>query len=61
MCEKIGENFKIKLKSRLAIVFTYKNYEISLFKGGRMLIKNVESEESALTLYRKIRNILENG
>jgi len=32
------------LKSRLALMFNYKGYEVSLFNGGRMLIKNVTAK-----------------
>jgi adenylyltransferase/sulfurtransferase len=46
--------FKVRVKSSLAIVFDYENFEISLFNGGRMLIKNVNDEESALKVYREI-------
>lgn len=52
--EAIKEQFKVRVKSSLAIIFNYKNYEISLFNGGRMLIKNVDNEESALEIYREI-------
>ncbi len=51
---KIGQIFKVRVKSSMVIVFTYKNYEITLFNGGRMLIKNVEDEEKALKIYREI-------
>jgi adenylyltransferase/sulfurtransferase len=52
--EKIRRHFKVRIKSQLAIIFNHKNYEISLFKGGRMLIKNVENEEKALKIYKEI-------
>ncbi|MEM3577080.1 MAG: HesA/MoeB/ThiF family protein [Candidatus Bathyarchaeia archaeon] len=52
--EKIKRHFKVRIKSQLAIMFNHKNYEISLFKGGRMLIKNVENEEKALKIYKEI-------
>ncbi|MGQ9624511.1 MAG: HesA/MoeB/ThiF family protein [Candidatus Bathycorpusculaceae bacterium] len=52
--EMIKEQFKVRIKSSLAIIFDYKNYEISLFNGGRMLIKNVDNEKSALEIYREI-------
>lgn len=52
--EKIRQHFKVRIKSQLAIIFNHKNYEISLFKGGRMLIKNVENEEKALKIYEEI-------
>jgi hypothetical protein len=42
------------MKSQLAIVFDYKGFEVSLFDGGRMLIKNVENERAALKVYRDI-------
>jgi len=54
ICTKIRQNFKIRVKSSTAIVFTYKNYEITLFNGGRMLIKNIENEETAQKIYREI-------
>jgi len=46
--------FKIRIRSRLAIIFDYKNCEVSLFEGGRMLIKNADDEGSALALYHDI-------
>ncbi|MDR2700649.1 MAG: HesA/MoeB/ThiF family protein [Nitrososphaerota archaeon] len=50
----INQLFKIQLKSRLALMFNYDNYEISFFNGGRMLIKGVTNKEKALTIYREI-------
>jgi hypothetical protein len=52
--ESIKQQFKIQIKSRLVIVFDYKNFEISLFNNGRMLIKNVTTEKSALIVYREV-------
>jgi len=52
--ESIRQRFKVRIKSSLAIIFDYKNFEISLFSGGRMLIKNVNDEEAALELYKEI-------
>ncbi len=52
--ETIKDRFRIRLKSHLAIVFYYKTFEISLFKGGRMLIKGVKTEESALKTYKEL-------
>jgi ArsR family metal-binding transcriptional regulator len=54
----IKKAFKVRVKSKLAIMFTYKIYEITLFNGGRMLIKNVKSEKAALSVYREIRKKL---
>ena len=54
----INKQFQVRLKSRLALMFNYKGYEVSLFNGGRMLIKNVSSEKEALKIYREIINAL---
>jgi hypothetical protein len=35
-------------------MFDYKTYEVSLFNGGRMLIKGVGDEKTALAVYREI-------
>jgi molybdopterin/thiamine biosynthesis adenylyltransferase len=53
-CESIKRLFKVRMKSQFAIVFDYESFEISLFNGGRMLIKNVDDEKSAMTVYRHI-------
>jgi molybdopterin-synthase adenylyltransferase len=50
----VNEHFSVRLKSRLALMFTYKDYEVSLFNGGRMLIKGVKDEETAMLVYRDI-------
>jgi molybdopterin/thiamine biosynthesis adenylyltransferase len=50
----VNEQFKVRLKSRLALMFDYKGYEVSLFNGGRMLVKNVACEQEALKAYREI-------
>ena len=55
---KVNECFHVRLKSRLALMFKYKSYEVSLFNGGRMLIKNVANEEEALKAYREIISTL---
>jgi len=54
----IKRHFKVRIKSQLAIIFDYKNFEISLFKGGRMLIKNVNDEKSALKVYTEVNKKL---
>jgi adenylyltransferase/sulfurtransferase len=54
--ETARQHFKVRLKSHLAIIFDYKDFEVSLFNGGRMLIKNVQSENAALKAYREILN-----
>ncbi len=52
--EQIKRRFKVRIKSSLAIIFDYKSFEVSLFNGGRMLIKNVDDEKAALKVYREI-------
>ena len=56
---KLEPHFKILMKSSLVIVFEYAGkVEVSLFKPGRMLIKNVEDEKGALEIYKDILNKL---
>jgi len=57
--EKTKQHFKVQIRSRLAIIFSYRDLEVSLFNGGRMLIKNVTNEKAALEAYREILQILE--
>jgi molybdopterin-synthase adenylyltransferase len=52
---KIRQNgWHVRVKSSLALMFDFKGLEISLFAGGRMLIKNVKDETEALKAYREI-------
>ena len=50
----VRQQFKVRLKSHLAIIFDYATMEVSLFNGGRMLIKNVPNEKAALKAYKEI-------
>jgi len=52
--ELIKRRFRVRIKSSLAIIFDYKSFEVSLFHGGRMLIKNVDDEKTAFKVYREI-------
>jgi hypothetical protein len=52
--EQIRKKFKVRVKSQLAVMFDYGDLEVSLFNGGRMLIKNVKSEKAALSAYKEI-------
>ncbi len=45
---------RVRVKSHLAVMFDYKGLEVSLFNGGRMLIKNVSDEDAALKAYKDI-------
>jgi len=52
---KLHRHFKILIKSPIVIVFQYDdNVEVSFFQFGRMLIKNVEDETTALKVYRDV-------
>jgi adenylyltransferase/sulfurtransferase len=52
--ESIRRQFEVRVRSQLAVIFSYQDFEISLFHGGRMLIKNVHDEKSALRVYREV-------
>jgi len=53
--ETLKQHFKMLVRSSLVIVFKYNGgVEVSLFNHGRMLIKNVKDEKSALTVYNRI-------
>jgi molybdopterin/thiamine biosynthesis adenylyltransferase len=56
---RVSKQFNVRLKSRLALMFNYKSYEVSLFNGGRMLIKGVSDEKTALDAYREILKKIE--
>lgn len=53
--EKIKkQHVKINVKSQMILMFDYMKMEISLFDGGRMLIKNVKDKELSMKAYREI-------
>jgi molybdopterin/thiamine biosynthesis adenylyltransferase len=52
------KRFPVRVKSHMAVIFDYKGLEVSLFNGGRMLIKNVKDENAALKAYREILKTL---
>ncbi len=56
--ERLRRHFRVIMKSSLVIVFEYEGVEVSLFNRGRMLIKNVSDEKSALKVYNKIMETL---
>jgi len=59
MYNRLRKRFRVLLKSSLVVVFKHNNAEVSLFRGGRMLIKNVSSEKEASILYEKVMKHLE--
>jgi len=50
--------FHVRVRSQLALVFDYKDFEVSIFNGGRMLIKNVADKQTALNVYQEIKKII---
>ena len=50
--------YQVLTSSPLILVFKYKGVEVSLFRQGRMLLKNVKSEEEALTIYNELLALL---
>jgi hypothetical protein len=57
-CEKIKKNCKIRVKSQMVVMFDYMKLDVSLFDGGRMLIKNVNDKETPLKAYRDILKVI---
>jgi adenylyltransferase/sulfurtransferase len=53
----IANNYTILLATPMVIVFDYEGHEVSIFNRGRMLIKNVKTENDALRLYTEINKI----
>jgi hypothetical protein len=54
-CQRIKrQHIKIKVKSPMLLMFDYMKMEISLFNGGRMLIKNVTDNKLPLKAYAEI-------
>ena len=58
MYNRLYKHFKTILKSSLVVVLKYNDVEVSVFKGGRMLIKNIKSEKEALKVYEIIMECL---
>ena len=52
--ELVKRSFKVRVRSSLALVFDYDGREVTLFNGGRMLIKNVDDEKTALKVYQEV-------
>jgi hypothetical protein len=54
-CDKLKkQHFKIRVKSQMVLMFDYMKLDVSLFDGGRMLIKNVTDKETPVKAYRDI-------
>ncbi len=49
---------KVRMKSQMATIFDYGKLEVSLFDGGRMLLKNTTDEQSTMRAYLEILQLL---
>jgi len=59
-CEKIKkQKIKIRMKAPMLVIFDFMKMEVSLFVGGRMLIKNVTDEKLAPKAYVEILRVLD--
>ena len=58
--QSLQEQHRILLVTPLVLVVDYKGHEVSIFKRGRMLIKNVTEEADALRIYREIGEMIRN-
>ena len=57
--ELLKGRFRILVKSSFVLVFDYgRGIEVSLFNGGRMLIKNVKDEKAALKVYASVIDLI---
>lgn len=54
----IGRKHTLLLTTPMVLVFDYNGHEVSLFRKGRMLIKNVKDEAEALEVSRGIFEIV---
>jgi len=58
---RIQTRYPVLRDSEMAVIFGFAGVEISLFRNGRMLIKNVSTEEEALAVYRNVLRDLRLG
>jgi adenylyltransferase/sulfurtransferase len=58
LAEDIAKEHKVILTTPMVLVFDYNGHEISLFEKGRMLVKNVHSEEEALKTSREVAKLI---
>lgn len=54
--EGLQSKFDVLARSSVVIVIQFDNFEVSLFKNGRMLIKGAATEEEALQTYKELSN-----
>jgi molybdopterin/thiamine biosynthesis adenylyltransferase len=54
LAKSIGRQHRILLTSPMVVVFDFNGHEVSLFRKGRMLIKNVHTEKEAASVFHEI-------
>jgi len=54
LATSIGRKHRVLLSTPMVLVFDYEGHEVSLFRRGRMLIKNVQDEKEALEISRAV-------
>ncbi len=54
----IAKEHRLLVNSAIVIVFGIDSFEVSLFRDGRMLIKNVSTEDEAISVYEEVSKSL---
>ena len=57
LANSIAKKYRLLLATSMVVVFDYKGHEISLFRKGRMLIKDVQDESQALQIAREVTDM----
>ncbi len=58
LTKTIGGKHRVLLTTPMVVVFDFNGHEVSLFRKGRMLIKNVRDEKEALSISEDIAKII---
>ncbi len=58
LTKTISQKHKVLLTTPMVIVFDFNGHEVSLFRKGRMLIKNVRDEKEALTVSNEMARLI---
>jgi molybdopterin/thiamine biosynthesis adenylyltransferase len=61
IASSISKQYHVLLTTPMVIVFDYMGHEVSLFRRGRMLIKNVQDEQNALKIAREVIDLTNAG
>lgn len=61
LARTIGRDHRVLLTTPMVVVFDFKGHEISLFRKGRMLIKNVRDEKEAVVVSSEVAKLVREG